>query len=440
MGIPTVPITATRFIEDSKRSAISFGFPSYHYAAVPDCLTHLDPDEIKSQVEGAFDSIVEKLTSEPAKQGALSAKSKVGVKPATVERFEGPDLLEAFHNMNKVFIDRGWGDGFPLIPPTPKAVDKMLSGTSRKRDEIVAILIPGMGIATVEKIAINAVMAGCSPEHLPILITAVEAAMSRPEFLLRTLCMSTSAFGVLLLVNGPIAKEVGLNSGQATLVPGGPSRVNVAIGRGMRLILLNVGHAYPQIMDMSTIGSPRKYGLCIAENEAENPWGEPFHVERGYHSQVSTVSVFAAGSDTTIGDTRSYTAEGVLKGIRRRFSGEVYNFLGQVVRTRNDGHALVLMCPAHARHIAREGWSKKAAKIYLHQNAKLPAMWFKDYHKGHADMVDPQWRWVLDAPDDLMIPVVESPDNFDIVVVGGQGTISLLWQSICGPVTREIKR
>ncbi|MFC1963039.1 hypothetical protein ACFLVL_00225 [Chloroflexota bacterium] len=437
MGIPTVAIVSKRFAEDAKKSAAIFGCSSFPFAIVPDVLTGIGPEEIKSQVEGVFDLITESLTSRSIGQDTDTSTSKARVQPAIMEKFEGADLLESFHNMNKIFLDRGWGDGFPLIPPMVKAVDQMLTGTSRKRQEVVAVLAPGNGLATVEKIAINAVMAGCSSEHLPILISTCEA-IAAPEFPLRNLCMSTSAFGILLVVNGPIAKKIGMNSGQCAMVPGAPSRVNVAIGRAMRLILLNIGHAYPQVMDMSTIGSPRKNGMCIAENEEANPW-EPFHVEKGYDSQASTVSVFGAGSDITVADLYSYTSEGVLNTFTGRFNADLLHFLGARKELRLVGHAHILMSPDHAKILAGDGWSKETVKTHLFENARIPAKRFKEQRKHNARLVDPEWMWAFDAADDLLLPVVESPDQFDIVVVGGEAGISLLILDICGPVIREIK-
>src|SRR5262249_16371069 len=156
------------------------------------------------------------------------------------------------------FLERQWGDGFPLVPPTCQAVTRMLAGTRRSPKDIVAVLEPSFGIATVEKIAINAVMARGKPEHMPLLLAAVEA-ISDPYFRLRHVAVGTSPFTPMLVVNGPIAKRIGMNSSTCCLGPGAPSAVNTAIGRALRLVMMNVGGCYARITDMDTIGDSNKY-------------------------------------------------------------------------------------------------------------------------------------------------------------------------------------
>ena len=187
----------------------------------------------------------------------------------------------------------------------------MLAGTCRSPDEGITILEPALGVATVEKVAINAVMAGCRPEHLPVVLAAVEAAAA-PEFALRFVAMSTGPHNPLIVVNGPIAARLGMNHGRGALGPGRASAVNTVLGRAMRLVMMNVGYAYVGKFDLDTIGTPRKYSMCLAENEAANPW-EPLHVERGLRADESAVTVFSVESEIECADMANFTPEGVLR-------------------------------------------------------------------------------------------------------------------------------
>ncbi|MDP6494647.1 MAG: UGSC family (seleno)protein, partial [Dehalococcoidia bacterium] len=279
VGLPTVAVVARGFEEDFEASAVAFGFPQLPYVVVPYTMTSRNREEAAKDVEGVFDGLSRALATQPP-QPDRSSDGKV--LPAERERFEGADLLKGWEEFNRDFLERGLGDGFPLVAPTPQLVEAFLRAVRREPLEVVGYLAPGNGAATVERLAINAAMAGCEPTHLPVLIAAVEAITQTPQsvFPVRSIAMSTGPHAMMLLVNGPIVKELGINSGLCTLGPGKPGQVNTALGRALRLILMNVGHSYPGEGDMDTIGSPLKYSMCIGENEEENPW-EPFHVERG---------------------------------------------------------------------------------------------------------------------------------------------------------------
>jgi len=207
--------------------------------------------------------------------------------PAPADRaslFETADDLDA---INRLYRDRRLGDGLPIVPPTPARVERMLAHAGRARDAVVARIAPAFGIATVEGIAINAVLAGCDPEYLPVLIAAVEAAAS-PEFSLQAIQATTNSVAVWLIVNGPVARQLNVNGRFNCLGEG--AWANATLGRAMRLVLRNIGGALPGEMDRATHGQPGKYSFCCAENEAESPW-EPLHVERGFGREQSTVTV-----------------------------------------------------------------------------------------------------------------------------------------------------
>jgi hypothetical protein len=234
-------------------------------------------------VEAAFDQVLAGLTR------PVEARAAPERPPAEETlTYRGDDALDAWAAMSRDFLRRGWSDGFPVVPPTNRAVDRVLRGTRRDPAEVVATLEPGFGLATVEKLAVNAVMAGCGPELLPLLIAAVRC-LAEPKMYLRNKAMSTGPHAPLVLVNGPRARAAGLNAGMCALGPGAPSAANTTLGRAVRLAMMNVGHTYVGISDMDTIGSPLKYACCCAENEAESPWA-PYHVGRGHPSTSSTGS------------------------------------------------------------------------------------------------------------------------------------------------------
>jgi hypothetical protein len=251
-GVPSVGFTAAHFVPDAHRSAENFGLPSLALAIVPEPLTNQTPDEIRATVTANIGAVVDGLTKV---QPAPSIESKTTFFRDDWLTFDGEDDLAALECMNSEFLRYAWGDGFPLMPPTEARLAKMLKGTHRSPDEVIAVMEPGFGKATVAKIAANAVMAGCRPECLPVVITAIEC-LTEPQINLRNKSMSTCPHAPFVWVNGPICERIGLNSGTCALGPGAPSFVNSVIGRAVRLCMMNVGHTYAGVSDMDTVGSP----------------------------------------------------------------------------------------------------------------------------------------------------------------------------------------
>src|SRR5512138_652313 len=193
------------------------------------------------------------------------------------------EVDESLDSINELFYEKGWSDGLPVIPPTEERVRRILSAVRRDPQELIATLLPLNGMATIEKIAVNAVMAGCLPEHLPVVIAAVES-IADEKFGILAIQTTTHPCGALVVVNGPIAKKLGINSSGSAFGPG--SRANATIGRALRLVMVNIGGAIPGEVDKSTMGQPAKYTYCVAENEEKNPW-QPLHVERGFEANDS---------------------------------------------------------------------------------------------------------------------------------------------------------
>ncbi len=313
------------------------------------------------------------------------------------------DSMEA---VNSYFCDMGWSDGLPVIPPTEEAVARMLSGTRRDPASLVAAIPPNWGEATVEKIAINAVMAGCLPEYMPVIITAVEA-MSEESFNLSGILATTHPCSPLLIVNGPITKKLNINGKSGAFGPGW--RSNATIGRAIRLIMLNIGGAYPGKTAMSTQGQPSRYTYCIAENEDESPW-EPLHVERGFKTTDSTVTVSGAENPHNINDNSGLTAEDILtSAVSAMATMTNNNILFQM------GNPMLALGPQHAASIARSGFTKKDIKAYIYEKARLPRRLFHERNR--------RGRYP-EMAEDSFVKLVPSADDIMVIVVGGTGTQS----------------
>jgi len=243
---------------------------------------------------------------------------------------------------------RGWSDGLPVVPPTAERVFRMLHGTSRDPGEVVALVPPDLARCTVEKVAVNAVMAGCRPEHLPVVLAALEGACT-DEFNMHGLLATTFFSGPVLIVNGPLAREIGMNS--AVNVLGQGNRANLTIGRALQLVVRNVGGGLPGGVDRATLGSPGKLGFCFAEREEDSPW-EPLHVELGYRPEQSTVTLFAGQGPTPIVDQLSRSAESLIRSFAACLNATGHPNLALGF------DAIVVVPPDHARIFRDAGWSK----------------------------------------------------------------------------------
>ncbi len=208
-------------------------------------------------------------------------------------------------------FERGWSDGLPVTPPTDARVLRMLKGTQRRPDDIVGKIPPNLADCTVEKVAINAVMAGCKPEYMPVLLAALEAALE-PLFTLHGVLATTYFSSPIIIVNGPVAQRIGMNSGINALGQG--NRANATIGRALNLIVRNVGGGRPGEADRATLGAPSKFTLCFAEDESDPAW-EPLSVARGFARGVSTVTLFQGHGVEAFVDQKSRTPEQLTRSL-----------------------------------------------------------------------------------------------------------------------------
>ena len=342
--------------------------------------------------------------------------------PATLtsKRHKVNDLTEAI----EFCFQQGWTDGLPVIPPTEAGVRAMLDAGGLEPGHEVAFI--RQVSVTAEKIAANAVMAGCKPEYFPVVVAAVEA-VGDPRWSYHGPSTSTGGAAVLMIVNGPIARELEINCGDNLFGPGW--RANMTIGRALRLVMRNVLGSIPGALDRGTLGHPGKISYVIAENEEESPW-TPLHVERGFAPTQSTVTVMAAESPHQFYNQLSPSAEGVLTTLAdsMRISG---NVMGQ------PNYALVI-AGEHMRTIAQDGWQKSDIRKFVFEHTQNSYEHLKRTHRM-AGAIAP-------GDDTRMRPLVASPDDLLVMAAGGRaGSFSAFIPGWGGrrsseAVTKEIRR
>lgn len=262
----------------------------------------------------------------------------------------------------EICYERGWSDGLPVTPPTDERVLAMLKGTRRRPDEIVGKIPPYLGTCTVEKAAVNAVLAGCKPEYMPVLLAALEAALE-PVFTLHGVLATTYFSSPVIIVNGPIARRIGMNSGINVLGQG--NRANATIGRALNLIVQNVGGGRPGEADRSTLGAPSKFTLCFAEDESDAGW-EPLSVARGFPRGVSTVTLFQGHGPEAFVDQKSRTAEGLTRSFALSLVKMGHPNLVQSAR------AIVVLSPEHYAIYREAGWDRRRIERALYEATMRP--------------------------------------------------------------------
>jgi hypothetical protein len=442
--VPTATVCTNEFTSLARQTATSLGLPSLPLVIIPHPLSGLNPPQVQAKAEQAVEDIIRALTtptligqaqpafaSEPA---SLCTDEVCALDEATLRARQGESLfvedsLVGAAEASQLFYEQGWTDGLPIIPPTRTRVDEMVHWLGRLSDEVIGLVPPRQGRATLEKLAINAVMAGCRPEHFPVVVTAVEA-MLEPSFDLAGVQATTGPHAPLIIVNGPITRTLDINSETNAFGPGRES--NAVIGRALRLVLLNIGGGIPGTVDKATQGQPSKYTYCIAENEEANPW-EPLQVERGFDRATSTVTVVACHSPVNIHDTASTTARGILTT-----AADTMATLGGSKLYRSSGEVFLLLCPEHAAIIARYGWNKDDVRHFLFEKARRPLCQVKRGGMYGPEVYWPKWLNIEDKQ--AMVPLVERVRDIVIVVVGGTGRHSsfLITWSASRSVTRTI--
>ncbi len=325
-------------------------------------------------------------------------------------------------------FERGWSDGLPVVPPTERRVLAMLEGTTRKPDEVVAAVPPDLAECTVEKVAINAVMAGCRPEYLPVVLAAVEAACS-DAFNMHGLLATTMPVGPVLIVNGPIRRSLAMNSGKNVFGQG--NRANNTIGRALQLVVRNVGGGRPGEVDRATFGNPGKITFCFAEDEEGSPW-PPLSVDLGARPGVDTVTLFPGEGPRSIVDQISRDPESLARSL--------------AVNLRTLHHPKLLLAfdcmlaigPEHARVSADAGWDKARIKTRLHELLQVPG---SEFVRGAGGIAEGLPEHLVDAtlpkfrPDGILIVHCGGGAGLFSAMIGGWVNGEMGSQ----PVLREIQ-
>jgi len=431
-GKPGVLISTDEFVDNAKSAAMDVGMPPVRMVALPAASYYRargSVEEVTPVAEAYLDRIIASLTQpatpEEANPGEMEKVSQD--QPFTVT---GEDYEEALEQVNQLFLEKRWADGLPVVPPTRKAVDRMLTGTSRSPDEILGPVALKNGQASIRKIAINAVMAGAKPEYLPVIIAAMEGFLDK-KYNLTHMQASTGSFMPAIIVTGPIAKELDFNSGIGMLGHGW--RANSTVGRALRLSLLNLGHTWPAVNDMGLTGrmSPHTF-YTFAEDEERNPW-TPDHVSFGIEPEASAVSVSTVAGHYDVlggGAVALWTGQSVLDQIVSSIGGL------RMGRPSPKQKYVVTFNPDCAYELVKMGFTtRESVQEWLYENSRVPIEKLRpgtkeaiqrmiDDGRLRADRI-PVYQKALD--ENSSIPVVQSPQDIHIFVAGGSPGYTLLF-------------
>lgn len=347
--------------------------------------------------------------------------------PLRSRRIEVPD---AFAAIQDYYEERGWTDGLPVVPATEELVLEMLGTFGEHPAHALGVIQPRNASVTLEKIAVNAVMAGCRPEHFPVVVAAVRAIL-QPAFNVAGCQATTGGAAPVIIVNGPLARQLHINGDSGCFGPG--YRANAAIGRALRLVIRNVAGLIPGEMDKATLATPGRYSFCFAENEARSPW-EPRHIELGFAANASIVTITAVRAVYPVMETTVATGNEVLHTLVESIKTVGFANYYQI----GTGAQLTLVvCPEHAAEMYAAGLSKADVREYIYQQARMPMHRLK----GIAHYGNRNWpAWIDENDPDVLVPVVRCADDVMVVVAGGDGRHSawLAGWGVTRVVTQEI--
>jgi hypothetical protein len=445
-GIPTVIIASAGYEDVLEASARAFSLPNVPYVVVPKVFNNLEADQAAAQVKPVFDEIIARLLPDDEDNSVPSAEVK-DESPATFV-FHASGEESALESFNQDFMQKDWGDGYPLWAPTQARVDAILAAIDGSPDDVVCYLPPGNGEATVGKIAANAAMAGCKPGEVLVVMAALRA-IAKMGPMTRQSLMSTSAHAPLVVVNGPLARELGINGGRSCVGPGKQNEVNIRISRAIVFCLKNLGAWYPGIMDMDTIGTTRKNIVVVAENEEESPW-EPYHVSQGFLPDDNTATVFFTNGEWDIAiqghESPQQLAEAIASFSGGNNHGGYFSNVRGIEADASTLGRLLFLAPPHAIPLKEGGFSKKALANYMFQQAQEPiSRLIAPIRRLHASgKVKPEWEWLFHLSDTearrQTLPVLERAETYRIVVVGSIRAKDLLMPTRCIPWTEKITR
>jgi hypothetical protein len=413
-GIPTVTVFSTAFAAAARGQAAGWGMADLPLVRIPHPMHTAQPNVVAERADAVLDTLVERLTSYSADAAEVEA----------VNRRDSTDDIDD----QEVFFARGWTDGLPVVMPTAEKVAALVAASGHDAADRIGPIPPRWRQATIEKIAVNAVLAGCRPEYFPVVLAAIDAALDN-DCQLYGIQTATNTTAPLLIVNGPVINELDINARGNVFGQG--ARANATIGRALQLVLRNIGGDIPGETDMSTHGQAGKFGVCIAEAEDQSPWS-PFHVDAGFAVGESTVTVIGASAPHNIFTYGCETGQNVLD-----------HFIGA---TLGLGHNNILfptgpmfvISPEHAATMARDGIGKREIQNAVFECARIPLSRF--CKRSIAGLHHRRARWFSEVGDPDHIGVADRPEDVHIIVAGGAGIHSLFVPTAFSyrPVTRRI--
>jgi hypothetical protein len=433
-GIPTVTAVTDQFIGLAKNTVKSIGLPDMALLEVSHPLGMISLAEVRAKADQAFPKIVQMATQ--WKPSITQVQKITASYPAQRIKFKG-----TYSALNKMFYEKGWNIGLPIIPPTPEAVAAMLKGTTRKPAEIVWAVPPRMGQLTVELVAAYGVMAGCKPEHMPLLLAVVKA-LSSPDYDWRGSSTTTAPTNPVIIINGPILDELGI--GYSTGVQGGEMPVNVSVGYFINLVGDIIGGSIPPEIDKSTQGSRADLvAVVVGENEKQNPWKQSYAVEYGFKPTDNVVTAFSAYMGNNNTDHTSVKSRELLHTLASGLAGAASG-ITSCFTEMNKGYAItnrvkfafLFLGPEHADTIYNEFKTKKSASEYLVKKTVLP-LWMYG-----PDLCKPPKEFGS-YDENTLIPRFTGPEQIRIVVTGGPGKQSQIWPTfttVAKPVSVLIEK
>ena len=413
-GIPSVTVFSTAFASAARKQAAGRGMAELPLVQIPHPMHTAQRSVVAERADAVVNALVERLTSD-ARESVVTEASG---------RFDGANDIDD----QEMLFARGWTDGLPVVFPTAEKVAAMVAASGRNATDLIGPIPPRWRQATIEKIAINAVLAGCRPEYFPVVLAAIDALLDN-DCQLYGIQTATNTTAPLLIVNGPIAKEIDINARGNVFGQG--ARANATIGRAVQLVFRNIGGDIAGETDMATHGQAGKFTACIAEAEDDSPW-TPFHVDAGFAVDDSTVTVIGASAPHNIFTYGCETGQDVLE-----------HFIGA---TLGLGHnniifptgPLFVVSPEHAATMARDGIGKKEIQNAVFERARIPLARFAK--RSVVGLHHRRARWFAEVGDPNHIGIADRAEDISIVVAGGAGIHSLFVPTAFSyrPVTRKI--
>lgn len=401
-GVPVVLIATDAFealakveaeIRDWGRPVITIEHP----------LGEVPKDRLATRSDTVLKGLVDLLQSR-------SKRSNTAAEEQSRSRFI--EVSSTYEDFYAYVEEQRWGEGFPVMYPTPEAVARLLEESGTAPDHPVGKVPPRRVPVTAEDVAVNATMTGCPPDAFPVVLAASGACLE-PGFNLAGVLATTHPCGVAIIVNGPIVGRLGMNVEGGSMGPG--NRASATIGRAMRSCMQNLGGAVPQEMDKSTQGHPCKYSFCFGENEAANPW-KPHHVEKGFDLEESVVTVFGSEGPHNINDHGSRYGDDLIRSIAGAMRHGGHNNL------YHRGDLFLALDPEHATLLARDGWGKESTRQYVFAHSRIPAEQMSDDNFEHFSLAHPNRSLSNNgAEKQEWIDLCASPDDIEVIVTGGAG-------------------